>query len=766
MPHIRHLGRTLLLGLVCIALALAGPTTEATGRQAPAEPVQSLGPAAAPDGFAPDRLLARPTAGASADAVAAAVATAGARQVRRVAGIGVLVLEVPAAARERALATLAASPAFAVVEHDPVVGLLERIPNDPMYPEQWGAELVRAPEAWATTVGVDSATVAVLDTGVDASHEDLDGAVMTERGYDFVGDDADASDDQGHGTEVAGVAAARGDNNLGGAGTCWRCSVLPVKVLDDQGRGVTSDVASGIVYAADQGAEVINLSLGTTQRSEALALAVSYAEERGALLVAAAGNAGSEDPVYPAAFDVAVGVAATDEDDGRYGWSSFGDWVDVAAPGCNLATDFDPTRRYSWFCGTSSATPIVAGLAGLSFSTDAAPDHGQVRAALQDSSVAVGPFVRHGRVDAAGTMAALLPPPGEPEPSPTPTPPDDVEPTPTPAPPAEEIEPSPAPTETEPPIEPEPVPGVATERLAGADRFRTAEAISSWAFPPDVRRVYLATGSAFPDALTAGAAASRYGGPVLLVNPTTLPEATERELRRLRPQEVVVVGGRAAVSDAVVERAAAVTEAPTRRVAGPSRFDTATAVALDAFAEAPVVHVATGVAFPDALAGVPAAAEAGGPLLLVAPDAVPEATAAALRQLRPRRIVILGGPAAVSTAVGDELRRFASDGVVRVSGKDRFATAAAVADRAFPGESATGFVATGLNFPDALAGGPAAAASRGPLLLVLPDDLPAPAAGQLRRLAPHTVAVLGGKSAVSESTAQAAAQAASEGSPE
>lgn len=273
-----------------------------------------------------------------------------------------------------------------------------------------------------------------------------------------------------------------------------------------------------------------------------------------------------------------------------------------------------------------------------------------------------------------------------------------------------------------------------------------------------MRRAYVATGLGFADALAAGSAAAHFEGPVLLVDRDSVPGATAQELARLAPQEIVLAGGTAGVSRTVEEALAQV--APVRRVSGSDRYATAAAIALDAFAgPVPVAYVASGAGFADALAGGPAAARTGAPLLLAAPDSVPSATAEALAALRPQRIVVLGGRAAIGDEVAQGLAAYAPDGVTRIAGSSRYATAAAVAEVFEPGVDVV-YLATGTNFPDALAGGPAAAAEGGPLLLVAPDAVPEAAAEALARLRPRALVALGGPGAIGEDVVAAAARAA------
>ncbi|MBA2631757.1 MAG: cell wall-binding repeat-containing protein, partial [Chloroflexi bacterium] len=243
----------------------------------------------------------------------------------------------------------------------------------------------------------------------------------------------------------------------------------------------------------------------------------------------------------------------------------------------------------------------------------------------------------------------------------------------------------------------------------------------------------------------------------LLTTPTSLSAAAAAELARLRPQRIVVVGSAGAVSDAVLRALRPyATSGVVDRIGGRDRYATAAAVSAATFAPgAPVAYVATGLNFPDALAGGVAAAREGGPMLLALPTAIPAATAAELQRLRPGRIVLLGGPSVVSDGVLAGLRGHATSGVVtRLAGPDRYATAVAVS-RATAGTDAPGtvFVATGLTFADGLAGTPAAARAGAPLLTVPSSTLPQVVADELRRLNAPTIVILGGTGAVSQALA-------------
>lgn len=293
-------------------------------------------------------------------------------------------------------------------------------------------------------------------------------------------------------------------------------------------------------------------------------------------------------------------------------------------------------------------------------------------------------------------------------------------------------------------------------RASGSDRYATAAAVSAQAYGPGVPVAYVATGTAFPDALAAGPAAGRAGGPVLLTWRDELPGATIAELQRLRPGRIVVLGGPAAVSDAVAAALAALaTSGSVTRLAGADRYATAAAVSAASFAPGvPVAYVATGTGFPDALAGGAAAGRQAGPILLAMPGNLPAPTADELARLRPGRIVVLGGRAAIGDAVVAALRPYATSGsVTRLAGADRYATAVAVSRATTAPGPRIVYLATGAAFPDGLAGSPPAVRDGGPLLLTRRDALPADVVSELLRLNPARVVILGGTAAVSAEVA-------------
>jgi spore germination protein YaaH/putative cell wall-binding protein len=289
-------------------------------------------------------------------------------------------------------------------------------------------------------------------------------------------------------------------------------------------------------------------------------------------------------------------------------------------------------------------------------------------------------------------------------------------------------------------------------RVAGANRYATAAALSRSAFKPGVPVAYIATGTSFPDALAGGPAAARTGGPMLLTDPTQLPADTISELTRLRPAKIIVLGGTSVVSGSVANRL--VTYATTgvvQRLAGADRYATAARVSFETFSPGvPVAYVATGSSFPDALSGGVAAGRQGGPVLLATATGVPRATASELSRLKPAKIVVLGGTSVLGDRVLSALRSFTTGSVTRLSGTDRYATAIAVS-KATTGADAprTVYISTGMSFPDGLAATPIAGRANGPLLIVPPNGLTDALRAELRRLNPPRVVIVGGSSVVS-----------------
>lgn len=402
-----------LLVPLCLATASVGAAAGVVGANAGADT-----PSAA-SAYAPGHVLVSFTPGTSASEQSALVRANGARAIGSIADLRTVVLSVPVGAEQHVVDALQKSDKVRYAERDGLA-TATTTPNDTYWSQQWGLSKINAPTAWDTTTGASSVLIADLDTGIDFTHSDLQG--KTVPGYDFINNDTDPTDDKGHGTATAGIMAADSNNAKGIAGVCWTCMIMPVKVLDSSGSGSYSGLASGVTWAADHGARVINMSLGGTSNSSTLQSAVQYALNHGIVVVAAAGNSGNSTPVYPAAYPGVLSVAGTTTSDTLYSWSNYGSWVTVAAPGCDYSTWLGGGYN-SAFCGTSAAAPVVSGLAGLLVAAQPSATGTDVTSAIENSAVNIGSSVVYGRVDAAAALTgAAATPTASPSPSPTTSP--------------------------------------------------------------------------------------------------------------------------------------------------------------------------------------------------------------------------------------------------------------------------------------------------------------------------------------------------------
>ncbi|WP_270180273.1 S8 family peptidase [Alkalihalobacillus sp. CinArs1] len=301
---------------------------------------------------------------------------------------------------------------FSGVDYVEYEGILNATltPNDPLFSQQWGLLKINSVRAWNVTRGSTLVNIAILDTGVQTNHPDLVDKIILSQNFSA---SSTAEDLNGHGTHVAGIAAATTRNDLGVAGLAINPKIMNIKVLDDNGSGTFSDVAQGVIYAAQNGAKVINLSLGGPMASATLQNALQYAKDNGVLNVAAAGNLNSNNLFFPAAYAQCLSVAALDQNDNKASFSNYGaSWVDVAAPGVNILSTL-PTyansqgaTNYGSLSGTSMAAPFVAGLAALMLSLNS--DVNAVQNTIETTTVQLngtGTLYQRGRIN---TYAALL----------------------------------------------------------------------------------------------------------------------------------------------------------------------------------------------------------------------------------------------------------------------------------------------------------------------------------------------------------------------
>lgn len=377
---------------------------------------------------------------------------------RELEGIGVQVWQVPAGKELEVVKSLNADPRVEYAEPNYLYRAFI-LPNDPGYPNQWGLTKVNAPTAWDTTTGDASIVIAVIDTGIDENHPDLKGKIWQNpneipgnnidddgngyvddvNGYDFCSEcpgsgGTNPHDLNGHGTHVSGIAAAITNNGTGVAGISWGAKILPIRVLDASGgNGKNTDLIDGINYAWQNGAKVINLSLGGINYSQSVQDAVNAAYANGALVVAAMGNSRDEGnpTMYPAALNHVFAVSATTRNDTYAYYSQYGNHVDIAAPGGEMSflgdsngifstlptydhflhTEYGYAKNYDYLQGTSQATPMVSGLAALVWSVNPSLTPDEVEAIIENTAVDLGPAgwdqnYGWGRIDAAAALAA------------------------------------------------------------------------------------------------------------------------------------------------------------------------------------------------------------------------------------------------------------------------------------------------------------------------------------------------------------------------
>jgi thermitase len=361
--------------------------------------------------FVPGRLLVgfRPDVGP--DHARQIIAALGARDADEIPEIGVHILELPYHASEIAFVNaFAQRPEVEFADLDNLLHLEQVIPNDPFFndPNAWGLQKISAPDAWAINTGSSSIIIAILDTGVDGSHPDLIANMVP--GRNIVGNNDDTHDVQGHGTMVAGTAAAATNNAIGVAGVAWNCRIMPVVIADSSGYATVSDVAAGLTWAADHGARVANISFNATGYST-VSSAAKYFQSKGGVVAVAAGNGGSAVQIPDDPYILTIG--ATDASDSLYSWSNSGTDLDLVAPGHVVTTA--PGGVYAGADGTSFATPIVAGAAALLLSSNPSLTATQVQNVLKQSADDLGAAgwdstYGSGRLNLARALTTVPPP--------------------------------------------------------------------------------------------------------------------------------------------------------------------------------------------------------------------------------------------------------------------------------------------------------------------------------------------------------------------
>jgi thermitase len=384
--------------VVFIAAIVAGNLTSAHAELAPSQ--QSSGETR----FVKGRLLVQPRAGLKLRDLDDILSGHGGRRVDAIPQINLHIVQLPAQANDHAVAqALARSRHIKFAEVDRQVPLAY-MPNDPGYANAWHLPKIGSPRAWDYSVG-NGVTIAILDTGVDAAHPDLVNNLVS--GYNTYDGNTDTRDVQGHGTRVAGTAAMAGNNSIGSAGVAFTSRIMPIRVTDLNGVGYISTLSKGITWAADRGARIASMSFNSVCGSSTLINAAQYMRSKGGVVVAAAGNSGIDEG--QTASDAITCVSASDRDDVKASWSSYGAYVDVAAPGTAIYTTTNG-GSYGSVSGTSFSAPMTAGVYALMMAANPQLAPSQLDTALFSSAVDLGgggkdPYYGYGRIDAGAAVA-------------------------------------------------------------------------------------------------------------------------------------------------------------------------------------------------------------------------------------------------------------------------------------------------------------------------------------------------------------------------
>ena len=387
---------TSLLVTICIAIT---PPALAEARQ-----------------WATGHILVKPKAGVRNQDFAAALSKAGAGERTRLHATKIEMVSVPPHAEKAMVQALSRNPHIEFAELDELVPHAAIDANDTYYNRAWHLQTLNAPQAWPRSLGT-GVVVAVLDTGVDPDHPDLTGQLVP--GWNAYSNNADSSDVYGHGTKVAGVVAAASNNGIGVTSLAWNAKVMPVRVSKDNGYAYFSTIASGITWAADHGADVVNISYYVSD-SDTVQDAARYMRSRGGVVVSSAGNNGSI--LNAPDTDAIITVGATDSGDNLTSWSNYGNSVDVTAPGSSIWSTRDG-GSYGSVSGTSFSSPLTAAVVALVMAADPSLTPDEIENIITGSSVDLGSpgrdrYFGHGRVDAAAAVAAAGGPAPDPQPDP------------------------------------------------------------------------------------------------------------------------------------------------------------------------------------------------------------------------------------------------------------------------------------------------------------------------------------------------------------
>lgn len=548
----------------------------------------------------------------------------------------------------------------------------------------WGIDATKTQRSWSNNVTGKGIKVAVLDSGI-SPHEDL----VIAGGASFLKYTNSYADDFGHGTHIAGIIGAK-NNDKGIVGVAPDVQLYSVKVLDQEGAGLVSQLVAGIEWAINNQMDIINLSLGSPYHSLLLEQTLYKANSLGISIVAAAGNSGrtdgSGDTVeFPARYPSVIAVAATDKLNKRAYFSSTGNTVGVAAPGMEITSTY-LNNGYATFDGTSMAAGFVTGQMALLKEMYPVLSNQGLRQKLLESTLDLGSsgydtFFGHGLIQSP----------------------------------------------------------ISLERIDGKDRFEVAVNVSKkgWGIS---KTVFISNYLAFADALSAAPLAYKYNSPMLLSNPNQLNSITKQEIARLGAKEAIIVGGKGSITDAVVKELNQM-GIVTRRIDGKNRFEVSANIAEELGIQSKVV-VTNGLNFPDALAIAPYASKEGIPILLSKPNEIPVEINTIMNKKNITSTLVIGGEGSIGPRVYSKLTN-----PTRIGGKDRYEVAANIFKTYFSGAKKA-YVATGSTFSDALTGSVLISKESTGILLTYKDKVPEATKNIVVNQPFNTLVILGGTGSV------------------
>lgn len=528
----------------------------------------------------------------------------------------------------------------------------------------WGMTKIQTPSAWNSNLTGKGIDIAVIDSGV-ANHPDL----SIKGGASFVSYTDSYTDDNGHGTHVAGIIGAT-HNTIGTAGVASGANLFAVKVLNSTGSGYLSDILLGIDWAVQNKMDIINLSLGLDQPSTALEASVNNAYQKGIIVVAASGNSGSSANVdtvaYPAKYESVIAVGATDQANKIAPFSSTGNAVEVTAPGANILSTY-LNNSTSTSSGTSMAAPHVSGILALIKEANPTASVEEIRKILQSNVIDLGNPGRD-RFFGFGLVQAST-----------------------------------------------------SHSIHGQNRFETSIRISQTGWPNGSNTVYLSRGDLPIDALTGSVLASKTSSPILLTNTKSLNPEIKQEIIRLKPITLTLLGGEGALSKNVSDELTKLGY-KVNRVAGINRYETGVRVAN--LITSNEVFITTGNYSPDALSIAPYAGLKQIPILYTPSKSLPAEVAKYIKDKKITKATLIGGEGVVSKGIEQQLKSLGVGTIERVGGLDRYATSTAIVKKYRTQFANTIFLASGRSFVDALPGAPLAVKYNAPIILVDRDTVP------------------------------------------